>query len=82
MGRGTAITVLVIVALVVVGILWWMFSRSATPVSLDLIPTAPQAPAMAVPSDSTASINDSLESIDLGALDQELQSIAQALQNL
>ena len=78
-----AITIIVIAALLVFVVAWWVFMRDVTPMVPAMVPSAERgAPQVLPASDTVPSINQSLESIGSDTLDQELQQIEADLNSL
>lgn len=76
MNKNVLIIILVVVVLVILGVI---FFRPGTPVTA---PTTGETPGATLSPDSTGAINQELESVDLGNLDAEFQSIDSDLNSL
>lgn len=74
----TLIAIIVIVAILVVGGVWWMQKSKAPAVPKPGTSSQSQPSAVQQPSDTTASINNQINSVDTGStLDQGFQNIDQ-----
>lgn len=81
--HGIAIAIIVVAALVVFAAAWWIFTKDATPIEPAMVPSADRGTPQVLPaSDTTASINQSLDAMSSDTLDQELQRIEADLNNL
>ncbi|OIO48908.1 MAG: hypothetical protein AUJ39_01840 [Parcubacteria group bacterium CG1_02_42_13] len=82
MTKNISITITVVVLLLVVaivGIVIWQMQSNYTPPTGEPVATPPPSE---TPSDSTTQINQSLDDVDLGNLDQEFQQIDADLNSL
>jgi len=76
MNKNVLIIILIVVVLVILGV---VLLRPGTPVTA---PTTGEVPGVQLAPDSTGAINQELESVDLGDLDAEFQSIDSDLNSL
>jgi hypothetical protein len=85
MSHGFVIALIVCAAIIAGVVVWWVFLKAGTPVIPSQVPVSPRpssGQSILPPSDSTASISQSLDSIATDTLDAELEQINKDLNSL
>ena len=76
----TLLIIIILIAVIVVGGIWW-WTKSKAPSPGPSTPSTPQTE-LQPPADSTAAINQSLNQVDLGDVDTDLQKLDSDINSL